>query len=91
MYSAADGRHYVSAKSAISVFSAKSDSGLGTSSRPSGPEDEERSRPRSAAAGVTSSSADTAPPSVSPIRRIWFSESQLGAATKESNDDPQAI
>jgi hypothetical protein len=28
---------------------------------------------------------------VSPIRRIWFSESQLGAATKESNDDPQAI
>ena len=81
---------HVSAKSAISVFSAKSDSGLGTSSRPSGPEDEERSRPRSAAAGVTSS-ADAAPPSVSPIRRIWFSESQLGVATKETNDDPQAI
>jgi hypothetical protein len=81
---------YIAAKSAISVFSAKSDSGLGTSSRPSGPEDEERSRPRSAAAGVTSS-ADAAPPSASPIRRIWFSESQLGVATKETNDDPQAI
>jgi hypothetical protein len=80
---------HVAAKSAISVFSAKSDSGLGTSSRPSGPEDEERSRPRSAAAGVTSL-ADAAPPSLSPIRRIWFSESQLGA-TKETNDDPQAI
>jgi hypothetical protein len=81
---------HVAAKSAISVFSAKSDSGLGTSSRPSGPEDEERSRPRSAAAGVTSS-ADAAPQSASPICRIWFSESQLGVATKETNDDPQAI
>ena len=83
-------KHYfVAAKSAISVFSVKSDSGLRTSRPGGGAEDEEQARPRSAAAGGGAGTA-AAPASSLPIRRIWFSDSQLGRAEKPDQSDSQA-